>query len=131
MMNSSDSQFIKANSKEIIEGSGELIVRRRLKTALPPDSYDSAFGEVTKESENQYDEVEFRGKVFWDITDKKFQEIFGADKTASAYVHVPFTIDVRAQDILVIRGSDYEVAELAEASLRGFNICRLLIRSAQ
>jgi len=131
MNNADDSRFIRNNSKEIIEGSGEQIVRKRLKTVLPPDSYDSDFGEVTKESENNYDLLQFTGKVFWDVTDKIFQKIFGADKTASAYVHVPYATDVRVQDILAIRGLEYEVAELAEAPLKGFNVCRLLIRSAQ
>jgi len=131
MINTDDPRFIRNNSKEIIEGTGERIVRKRLKTVLPPDSYDSDFSEVTKESENMYDLLEFTGKVFWDVTDKIFQEIFGADKTASAYVHVPYATDVRAQDILAIRGLEYEVAELAEAPLKGFNVCRLLIRSSQ
>ena len=126
-----DKDWIKENSKEIIEGTGELIMRRRLKTSLPPDSYDSDFGEVVKESEDQYDQIEFRAKVFWDVTEQMLQEMFGADKHAEAIVHIPDAVDVKAKDILFIRGLDYDIAELKEAPLRGMKIARLTIGSAQ
>lgn len=131
MMDKNDFDFVKANSQEIIEGSGELITRRRLKTSVPPESYDSDFGEVVKEGENEYLVLDFRGKVFWNVTEKILQEIFGAGKTANAYVHVPDATDVQARDILVIRGLEYEVAETVEMPLRGMRVLRLLIRSAQ
>lgn len=131
MMNQDDFDFVKANSQEIIEGSGEMITRRRLKTSVPPDSYDSDFGEVVKAGENEYLVLDFRGKVFWNVTEKILQEMFGAGKTADAYVHVPDATDVQAKDILVIRGLEYEVAETVEMPLRGMRILRLLIRSAQ
>ncbi len=131
MMNQDDFNFVKANSQEIIEGTGEMITRRRLKTSVPPDSYDSDFGEVVKEGENEYLVLDFRGKVFWNVTEKILQEIFGAGKTADAYVHVPDATDVQAKDLLVIRGLEYEVAETVEMPLRGMRILRLLIRSAQ
>jgi len=131
MMIKDDFDFVKANSQEIIEGSGELITRRRLKTSVPPESYDSDFGEVVKEGENEYLVLNFRGKVFWNVTEKILQEIFGAGKTANAYVHVPDATDVQARDILVIRGLEYEVAETVEMPLRGMRVLRLLIRSAQ
>ena len=79
MITNKDRDWIKENSKKIIEGSGELIIRKRLKTSLPPDSYDPDYGEVVKESEDQYDQIEFRGKVFWDVTEQLLQETFGAD----------------------------------------------------
>jgi hypothetical protein len=131
MMDKNDFDFVKENSKEIIEGSGELITRRRLKTSVPPDSYDSDFGEVVKEGENEYLVLDFRGKVFWNVTEKIMQEIFGAGKTADAYVHIPDATDVQIQDVLVIRGLEYEVKETIEMPLRGMRVLRLLIRSAQ
>jgi len=131
MMEKSDFDFVKANSQEIIEGSGELITRWRLKTSVPPESYDSDFGEVVKEGENEYLVLDFRGKVFWNVTEKILQEIFGAGKTADAYVHVPDATDVHVQDILVIRGLEYEVKETVEMPLRGMRVLRLLIRGAQ
>jgi hypothetical protein len=131
MMDKNDFDFVKANSQEIIEGSGELITRRRLKTSVPPESYDSDFGEVVKEGENEYLVLDFRGKVFWNVTEKILQEIFGGGKTADAYVHVPDATDVQVQDILVIRGLNYEVMETVEMPLRGMRVLRLLIRSAQ
>lgn len=131
MMTDQDNDFIKESSKEIIEGTGEMMLRKRLKTALLPDSYDSDFGEVVKESEDQYDEIEFRAKGFWNVTDKILQEIFGADKHAAGIVHIPIAVDVRAKDILVIRGLEYEISELKEAPLRGMKIGLLLVKSAQ
>ena len=131
MMIKDDFDFVKANSQEIIEGSGEMITRRRLKTSVPPESYDSDFGEVVKEGENEYLVLDFRGKVFWNVTEKILQEIFGAGKTADAYVHIPDATDVQVQDVLVIRGLEYEVKETVEMPLRGMRVLRLLIRSAQ
>ncbi|MGB3341322.1 MAG: hypothetical protein WBB37_07570 [bacterium] len=131
MITDKDKEWIKDNSKEIIEGSGELITRKRLKTVLPPDSYDSDFGEVVKESEELYDTIEFRGKVFWDVTEQLLQETFGADKNAEAIVHIPDAMDVKAEDILVIRGLEYELKELKEAPLRGMKIAGIIIKSAQ
>lgn len=131
MMATEDQNWIKNNSKEIIEGSGELIVRKRLKIQLPPGSYDSDFAEVVKASEENYDTLEFTGKVFWDVTEKVLQEMFGADTQAQGIVHVPIDTDVRPKDLLVIRGLDYEISQIAEAPLRGMKVCGLLIRSAQ
>jgi len=131
MITDKDKEWIKNNSKEIIEGTGELIIRKRLKTVLPPDSYDSDFGEVVKESEEIYDIIEFRGKVFWDVTEQLLQETFGADKNAEAIVHIPEAVDVKAEDILVIRGLQYELEELKEAPLRGMKIAGIIIKSAQ
>jgi hypothetical protein len=131
MMDKTDKDFIKDSSREIIEGTGELILRKRLKTVLPPDSYDSDFGEVVKESENEYDEIEFVGKIFWDVTEQMLQEVFGGEKHADAIVHIPDAVDVKAEDILVIRGFEYEVNKLKEAPLRGMKIAMLLMKSAQ
>jgi hypothetical protein len=131
MITDNDRQFIKESSKEVIEGTGEMMIRRRLRTDLPPDSYDADFGEVTKESENQDDEIEFRGKVFWDVTEQILQKIFGGEKHADAIVHIPDAVDVRAKDILVIRGLEYEITKLKEAPLRGMKIAMLLTKSAQ
>jgi len=131
MITENDKDWIKENSKEIIEGTGEVITRKRLRTDLPPDSYDSDFGEVVKESEELYDTIEFRGKIFWDITEQMLQEMFGEDKHAEAIVHIPDAVDVKADDILVIRGLEYEVDKLKEAPLRGMKIARLSIKSAQ
>lgn len=131
MITKNDIDWIRENSKQIIEGTGEKITRKRLKTVLLPDSYDSDFGEVVKESEDQYDVIEFIGKVFWDITEQLLQTIFGEGKNAEGIVHIPYDVDVRAKDILMIRGLEYEVAEIKETSLKGFNIARLLVRSAQ
>ncbi len=131
MMNADDFQFVKDSSRQVIEATGETITRRRLKTVVPPDSYDSDFGEVVKPGENTYDTLDFKGKVFWNVTEKVLQEIFGADKTADAYVHVPIDTDIQALDILVIRGLEYEVKESIEMPLKGMKVLRLLIRSAQ
>lgn len=131
MMAQQDFDWIKGNSKEIIEATGERIVRKRLKTTLPPGSYDSDFAETTKRSEDDYDTIEFTGKVFWDANEKVLKEMFGADTQAKGIVHVPIDADVRAQDLLMIRGLNYEVAQIQEAPLRGLKICGLLIRSAQ
>jgi hypothetical protein len=131
MITEKDKDWIKENSKEIIEGTGELIIRKRLKTDLPPGSYDSDFGEVVEESEELYDTIEFGGKIFWDITEQMLQEMFGEDKHAEAIVHIPDAVDVKADDILVIRGLEYEVDKLKEAPLRGMKIARLTIKSAQ
>lgn len=131
MITRKDKDWIKECSKEVIEGTGEMIIRKRLKTVLPPGSYDSDFGEVVKESEDQYDTIEFRGKVFWDITEQMLQEMFGEDKNAKAIVHIPDAVDVQSRDILTIRGLDYEVDKLKEAPLKGMKIARLIIRSAQ
>jgi len=112
MMTKKDMEWIAETSKEIIEATGELIDRWRLVTAVPPDSYDADFGEVVKEGEEQYSIIQFIGKVFWDVSEEILQEIFGAGKITAAIVHIPFAVDVRAKDILIIRGMKYDVVEL-------------------
>ena len=125
MLNDKDKSLIKDTSTEIIAGSGEWITRRRLKTDIPPHSYDSDFGETTESGENQFDTLTFIGKVFFAITEKILMQIFGEVKTADALIHIPFAIDVIASDILFIRGIQYRILEIKEAPLKGFNATRL------
>jgi hypothetical protein len=125
MLTKNDKKLIKDTSAEIITGSGEQVVRRRLKTDLPPSEYDSDFGEVAADSMPQYDNITFTGKVFFAITEKILMQIFGEVKTADALIHIPFAIDVIASDTLFIRGIQYRILEIKEAPLKGFSAARL------
>jgi hypothetical protein len=123
MFNKSDQDLIRSTSKQIIEGTGESIIRRRVKTDIPPHDYDSDFGET--HGAPQYLEISFTGKVFFSITEKQLIEIFGEVKSADALAHVPFDTDVITGDILLIRGIEYRVREIKEAPLKGFNAARI------
>uniref|UniRef100_A0A7C6A811 Head-tail adaptor protein n=1 Tax=candidate division WOR-3 bacterium TaxID=2052148 RepID=A0A7C6A811_UNCW3 len=125
MLTEDDKKFIVNTSEEIITGSGEKMIRRRLKTNLPPHSYDSDFGETVKSTEDQYEDLEFTGKVFFKITERVAIQVFGAVIQADAIIHIPIKYDVIASDLIYIRGVQYRILELKEAPLQGFNAARL------
>ena len=123
MLTDADKAWIKANTEELISGTGELIIRKRLLTTEPPASYDPDYGEVVDKTEEEYADLEFIGKVCWNVTEKLLFKVFGGETVADAIVHVPIADDVLAGDFLVIRDLVpwYEVVKLVEAPLQGFN----------
>lgn len=125
MLTKSDKNLIKQTSRQIINGSGEQIIRRRLITDIPPHSYDSDFGEVVNKEENRYSDITFTAKVFYKITDKRTLEIVGELKIGEALLHIPYGIDVISSDIIFIRGIQYKITELKEAPLKGFYLTKV------
>lgn len=125
MITKNDKSLIKDTSKEIIQGSGEWVTRRRLKTDVTPQSYDSDFGETVKSNEDQFDIINFVGKVFFQVSEKQTMKLFGEFIASDALIHIPIGIDVIASDILFIRGAQYRILALKEAPLQGFNAARL------
>jgi len=138
MLSQADKDFIAQNSAEVIGGSGETIVRKRLDTTLPPASYDEHFGEVGDKSEETYLELELTGKVL-ELTDKLMLTDFGGNVDADADIHVPYESDVVTGDFLVIgaRGEGqgagvwYEVGPVKESALKSYLACAVTKTAAR
>jgi len=130
MLSDADKAAMAANSVEIIGGTGETIVRKRLDTTLPPASYDEHFGEVGDKSEETYLELELTGKVL-ELTDKLMLTDFGGNVDADADVHVPFGADVVTGDFLVIRGNWFAVGPVKESALKSYLACAVTKTAAR
>jgi len=122
MLSQADKDRMAANSAEIIGGTGETIVRKRLDTTLRPASYDEDFGEVGVKGEETYLELELTGKVL-ELTDKLMLTDFGGNVDADADVHVPYESDVVTGDFLVIRGNWFAVGPVKESALKSYLAC--------
>lgn len=128
-MSDADKAFIRGNSVEIQEGTGETIVRKRLDTSVRPASFDADFGEVGVKAEEQYLELELVGKVL-DLSEDLMVTDFGGSVSADAIVHVPFASDVVTGDYLVIRSVWYEVGPAKESALKSYLALAVTRRSA-
>lgn len=129
-MTEADREFIRQNSIEIQEGTGESIVRKRLDTTLPPASYDENFGEVGTKAEETYLELELTGKVL-ELTEELMLTDFGGSVDADADVHVPFAADVVTGDFLVIRSQWYSVGPVKESALKSYLACAVTKTAAR
>ena len=130
LLSDADKAWIKANSVDVQEGTGETILRKRLDTELPPASYDEDFGETGVKAEETYLELELTGKVL-ELTDKLMLTDFGGSVDADADVHVPFESDVLTGDFLVIRERWFEVGPVKESALKSYLACAVTKTAAR
>lgn len=130
MLSAADKAQMAANSVELIGGTGETIVRKRLDTTLPPASYDGDYGEVEVKAEETYLELTLTGKLL-EATEKLLAADFGGQVEADAVVHVGIDDDVAAGDFLVIREQWYEVGTVRESELKSFRACAVRKTSAR
>ena len=122
MLSAADKAQMAANSVELIGGTGETIIRKRLDTTLRPAGYDEDYGEATDKTEETYLELTLTGKVL-ELTDKLMLTDFGGNVEADADVHVPYESDVVTGDFLVIRDLWYAVGPVKESALKSYLAC--------
>lgn len=120
IISESERADIAATSAEIIAGSGETVLRKRLDTTSVPASFDADRGEATDKTQEVYDDLSVVVKVFWNPSEKQMATDFGGYIEAEADVHVPIAADVVVGDYLVVGGNLYDVTVRSPAPLGGF-----------
>ncbi len=129
MLNEEDKQLIRETFLEVVNSNGEDIVRRRTITSPLPSSFDQDFGEVEDQDQVTYEELSFKGKVFWStgeairigMGEDFLMDIAGRDTDRILIVLAPYETDIQLGDELQIRGKWYRVWKRVEAPLKGFN----------
>lgn len=120
MISAADKAWVKGNSTEIIELTGQSVTRKRLNTGSPPASYDEEYGEVVTKTEETYSDAAVTVKLFWDPSEELLAKEFGGEIEAAAVAHIKADDDVAAGDFLVIDSDWYEVFRVSEAALGGY-----------
>ncbi|HUT90463.1 MAG TPA: hypothetical protein VMY37_13255 [Thermoguttaceae bacterium] len=121
MLSEADKAGIRATSAEIINSTGESIVRRRYRRDPLPTGYDSDFRELAAGApEPPHDDLALKAKIFWDVTAKRILAAYGPLEEATALVHLPAGSDVLETDLLIIRGGRFRILWIKEPPLRGF-----------
>lgn len=121
ILTASDKAQIAAISRQLIESTGESILRRRYQRDPLPEGYDSDFRELVPGSpEPAHTDLELKAKIFWDTTTKRILSAYGPLEEADALIHVPAGSDLLETDMLIIRGGRFRILWLKEPPLRGF-----------
>lgn len=121
MLTDADKAGIAATSAELINSTGETIIRRRYRRDPLPAGYDSDFRELAAGApEPAHDDLALKAKIFWDVTNKKILAAYGPLDEATGLVHFPRDSDVVETDILMIRGGRFRIQWIKEPPLRGF-----------
>jgi len=121
LLTTADKASISATSSDLIDSTGETIIRRRYRRDPLPVGYDSDFRELAAGApEPAHDDLALRAKVFWDVTAKRVLAAYGPIEEATALVHLPHGSEVLETDLLIIRGGRFRILWIKETTLRGF-----------